>query len=283
MSWTPPGHIDPELWERLPDYLRDGCIQAHEWIEAGGPDAGVRALGVCPFWMIADEFGVMRSDDRADYPQLDDVAFANFRMVATTGIAEGRFYRSSSPFWPDIVRNECADAAARAAGIRSCIDIADDPEQAKRWGGFAGSYCAEQKLLCMHTTMFFLDEKQRALFAEVLRFIAGGEAPFLIFCMEGQDRTGYMCGVIEAFMGASVDEIVADYLATFANYYAVTPGSEAAQVLERFFLQQLADAFAIDDLRQAEVAGTLQQTAEAFVASLGLTEAERAALCAALS
>jgi protein tyrosine/serine phosphatase len=45
-----------------------------------------------------------------------------------------------------------------------------------------------------------------------LRFIIKSEGPWLIHCHAGVDRTGFFSMVLEAFMGATVDEIVNDYL-----------------------------------------------------------------------
>ncbi|MCR4920515.1 MAG: tyrosine-protein phosphatase [Bacteroidaceae bacterium] len=46
-------------------------------------------------------------------------------------------------------------------------------------------------------------------------------APYLVHCLEGKDRTGYVCALLEGLCGASYEEIVADYLATYNNYYRV--------------------------------------------------------------
>ena len=42
-------------------------------------------------------------------------------------------------------------------------------------------------------------------------------------CIEGKDRTGYVCALLEGLCGATYKEIVADYLVTYSNYYDVTP------------------------------------------------------------
>ena len=41
--------------------------------------------------------------------------------------------------------------------------------------------------------------------------------------MEGKDRTGYVCALLEGLCGATYEEIVTDYLITYDNYYGVTP------------------------------------------------------------
>jgi hypothetical protein len=41
--------------------------------------------------------------------------------------------------------------------------------------------------------------------------------------MEGKDRTGYVCALLEGLCGATYEEMVADYLTTYDNFYGVTP------------------------------------------------------------
>ena len=48
-------------------------------------------------WMIHQ---LTRTNERADYATLTDEAFANFRVIATTGMGAGKLYRSSSPVNP---------------------------------------------------------------------------------------------------------------------------------------------------------------------------------------
>lgn len=59
------------------------------------------------------------TDERADYPNLSDAAFANFRMVATTGMGEGALYRTSSPIDPTHQRNRYADNALKVTDVDS--------------------------------------------------------------------------------------------------------------------------------------------------------------------
>ena len=37
-------------------------------------------------------------------------------------------------------------------------------------------------------------------------------APYAVNCMEGKDRTGYVCALLEGLCGATYEEMVADYL-----------------------------------------------------------------------
>ncbi len=56
-----------------------------------------------------------------------------------------------------------------------------------------------------------------------LKELPSRPAPYVIHCMEGKDRTGYVCAQLEGLCGATYEEMVADYLITYNNYYGVTP------------------------------------------------------------
>ena len=51
------------------------------------------------------------------------------------------------------------------------------------------------------------------------------EGPYYIHCVEGKDRTGFVCAVIEGLANATYEEIVDDYMKTYDNYYGVNESS----------------------------------------------------------
>ena len=63
-------------------------------------------------------YDLCRTAERADYPELSDAEFANFRMVTAGTIGEGILYRSSSPIDPSLGRNAYADREAEKARAR---------------------------------------------------------------------------------------------------------------------------------------------------------------------
>ena len=59
-----------------------------------------------------------------------------------------------------------------------------------------------------------------------LKELPSRPAPYVVHCMEGKDRTGYVCALLEGLCGATYDEMVADYLITYQNYYGITPTAD---------------------------------------------------------
>ena len=222
---------------------------------------------------------LVRSENRKDYPDLNDMEFANFRVIATAGLGEGKLYRSSSPVNPEINRNKEADAAAADAGVRTFINLADNEETMKGYEGFADSYCAKQSIISLNLGVDFAADDFKAGLAEGLRFIAANEAPYLVYCNEGKDRAGFVSAVLEALMGASAEEITADYMVTYYNYYGVQPGTEQYDVIAASNIQKsLAVAFEMASIFE----GDLQAAAINYLVSIGLSAEEIAAVQANL-
>lgn len=68
----------------------------------------------------------------------------------------------------------------------------------------------------------YTSDEFRADLISGLRKIKDKEGPYLVHCLEGKDRTGFVCMLLEALAGASYDEIIDDYMETYANYYGIT-------------------------------------------------------------
>ena len=56
--------------------------------------------------------------------------------------------------------------------------------------------------------------------------MANNDGPYLVHCVEGKDRTGYLIMVLSALSGATYEEMVDDYMLTYDNYYSITKKSD---------------------------------------------------------
>ena len=230
----------------------------------------------------ADEYMVhqlVRSSVREDYPDLTDEQYANFRNVATTGMGAYALYRSSSPVNPLLNRNREADAAVNTAGIRTVLNMADNEKMMKGYEGYAESYYSALDILALNLGMDFAADDFRAGLAEGFRFLASHETPWLIHCTEGKNRTGFAVAVLECLMGASADEVVADYMVTYANFYGVQPGTEQYDAIVRSNIaSSLAAAFDIGSIYDADLA----VEADDYLLEIGMSREEIDALKAGL-
>lgn len=225
-------------------------------------------------WLIHQ---LVRTNERADYAHLDDEAFANFRAVDTTGMREGRLYRSSSPINPEIGRSIYADAAAGAAGIKTVVNLAD---ASNTYEGTENAYYPTCQTVYLNLGVDFAAPEFKAGLAEGLRFMIANEPPYLVHCNEGKDRAGFTSALLECLMGAPADEVVDDYMETYINYYGIEKGTEKYDaVVNSNIVKTLAVAFDVEDIFAADLAAE----AEAFVMEeLGLAQDEVDALKAKL-
>ena len=211
------------------------------------------------------------SKNRADYPELSDYEFANFRAVTVTGIAPGILYRSSSPVKPWGNRNLIADSASRAVGIKSFINLADESKNLQGYKNFADSYYSTQKIICLGLNLKFKSKKFEEGVAQAVRFIANNSGPYLIHCDLGKDRCGIVCAILESLAGASPEEIVTDYLISFYNYFGIKPGSSDYEfVADNEIRPFLASIFEIKNIYEVNLAAAARR----YLLRIGLSEQE---------
>ena len=150
----------------------------------------------------------------------------------------------------------------------------------RAYEGYAGSYYSTLDVLPLNLGVSFSNESFRAGLAEGLAYLSTHEGPYLIHCNEGKDRVGFVAALLESLMGASADEVMADYMLTYYNYFGVEPGTERYEtILERNIVKTLQESFGVEDLREAD----LSVCAADYLRSLGLSDESIAALKLRLS
>lgn len=248
----------------------------YRWDYAEGLDVPLQvSISMLEAGGYADEYHMrqlVRTNERADYSHLTDTQFANFRAVETTGMGKGVLYRTSSPVNPELGRNTYADAALNEAGVRTVINLADSETAMREHPGFAQSAYSDCRVVALNLSVDVQGEEFARGFAQGLRFVIQNEGPYLVHCTEGKDRAGFVSAVLECLMGAAADEVVADYMTTYANYYGVQVGSERYErIAQSNICKTLAAVFGVEDIYAADLALEAQ---EYLAQTLGLSEAE---------
>lgn len=167
--------------------------------------------------------GLIYSDDRTQFPTPQ--AFANFREVRAGQIQAGRLYRSASPFDNSHSRAATSSQLAEEAGIRTILDLSDDlphMERHKPLPPYSQQMIDGQHVICHKLGADITSEKYYKPLIQMLTSLAAEPTPYLVHCVEGKDRTGYACFLLEALAGATYAEIEADYMQTYANYFGIT-------------------------------------------------------------
>jgi hypothetical protein len=165
------------------------------------------------------------TNDRNDYPNLSDAEYANVRAAKAGHIADGVLYRCSTPFTNLYNRANYVSEYLESVKVGTVLNLADTEEMMQSYDmpSFSRTlWDGGNVILCPLKADPTAEDYNNRLIA-ALKELPSRPAPYVVHCMEGKDRTGYVCALLEGLCGATYEEIVADYLVTYYNYYSVTP------------------------------------------------------------
>ena len=175
--------------------------------------------------------GLTYTYEQGDLP---DAVYANFRAVNVGNLKENILYRSSSPVDNQINRASVTDKLCQEANIQYVINMADGKDDIESFidqDDFDSPWYSElyerDQVCALDMDINVNTEQLFQKLAEGFTNMAHHDGPYLVHCLEGKDRTGVACMLLEALAGASEDEIIQDYMKTYDNYYSVTENTDA--------------------------------------------------------
>ena len=224
-----------------------------------------------------------RTNERSDYDS--DEIFANFRNIAAGELGENALFRSSSPVNGELGRAAYADDFCEASGIQAVMNLADageDVEGCFEEEGFDSPYYQslyeDGKVKALNLGVDFTAGDFKSGLADGLRFFAENEGPYLVHCTEGKDRAGFVSALLSCFMGADFDEVVNDYMTTYVNYYHLTEDSEQYAAVKNSNIVSILEAITGSEKGADLSKVDLAKAAGEYLADIGLSEEEAAAL-----
>ena len=180
-------------------------------------------------------------DERERYDS--DAMFANFRSMNLGKLKRDVIYRSASPCDNQHNRAPYVDALISEAGVKTILDLADNEVKIEKYiarDDFASPYFLSlydsDQVIPIALNMNYLSDDFGMKIVQGFNLMAEKEGPYLIHCTEGKDRTGFVAMLIEALAKASYEEIEADYMKTYANYYRIDKSNDKEKyqiILER--------------------------------------------------
>ena len=180
-------------------------------------------------------------DERERYDS--DAMFANFRSMNLGKLKRDILYRSASPCDNQHKRAPYVDALIKEAGVKTILDLADNEVKIEKYiarDDFASPYFLSlfenDQVIPIALNMNYLSDDFGMKIVQGFNLMAEKEGPYLIHCTEGKDRTGFVAMLIEALAKASYEEIEADYMKTYANYYRIDKSNDKEKyqiILER--------------------------------------------------
>ena len=205
---------------------------------------------------IEETLSISYSDDPSTYESKEQ--FANFRAMNVGNLKENLLYRGASPIDNRRNRPAIVDDLLKDHNIQYDIDLAD---KATVGGGFTAVDNRKEPILTAANSFVIGDYFQQLLdndkvimlgmaaayknddFANKMKTmfdaILNNDGPYYIHCLEGKDRTGYVCMVIEALCGATYQELVDDYFITYKNYYGIEKGTDKYEVIKSIHIDEM--------------------------------------------
>ena len=218
-----------------------------------------------------------RTNDRNDYSS--DAVFANFRGIKGGNLGSDALYRSSSPVNNEIGRAMYADKLAEENKINTVMNLADSSDAVEGYfkeEGFASPYYKSLyergQVIALNMGVSFKTREFQLALVEGLTFLSLNEGPYLVHCNEGKDRAGFTSALLSALMGLSYEEIAADYMTSYENYYHVEKGTEQYEAVKRSNIDSMLSFIAgveADNLSNVD----LSVKAEEFLLAIGMEKA----------
>jgi hypothetical protein len=151
----------------------------------------------------------------------DDAKAVNFREIRLGGIAPKTLFRSSHPI-KDFGQEKTISLLAAENRISAALNLCDTNSAVKLKTFFAPWYDRLYKsgrVIALGMDFSITSERFKRKLKKGLQLIIQTEGPWLVHCHAGVDRTGFVCMVLESFMGAKLDEVVRDYLLSFNSIF----------------------------------------------------------------
>ena len=202
---------------------------------------------------IEETLSISYSDDPTTYDSVEQ--FANFREMKAGNLKEGILYRGASPI--DNRRNRAAsvDALLKQHNIKYDIDLADKQLTNNSFaavdnkpllgasnfviGEYFQTLLDDNKVVLLGMAAAYKNDDFASKMKTLFETILNNDGPYYIHCLEGKDRTGFVCMVIEALCGASYEEIVDDYFVTYSNYYGIEKGSKKYETIKSLHIDEM--------------------------------------------
>jgi protein tyrosine/serine phosphatase len=150
-----------------------------------------------------------------------DAEAVNFREIRMGTIAPNTLYRSSHPI-QDNKQEPAISMLASCYRIAAVLNLSDTVSEITGKAIFAPWYnklLKNNRVIALGMNFSYTNEYFTKKLKKGLQFLINTEGPWLIHCNAGVDRTGFVSIVLEAFMGAALDEIINDYLQSFNSIF----------------------------------------------------------------
>lgn len=226
---------------------------------------------------IEETLSINYSDDPTAYESLEE--FANFREIKAGNLKEGKLFRGASPIDNRRKRAPIVDGLLEQNGIDFDIDLSDTRitvDDFYKKSDFGSPYFKSLdeagNVITLGMAAAYKTEEFSSKMRAMFNFILENDGSFYIHCLEGKDRTGYVCMVLEALCGATYDEIVDDYFTTYHNYYGIEKGTKKYDLIKEIHIDEMI-RYVFDFNESVNLLGAnYRSSANGYLLSIGLSQ-----------
>ncbi len=193
---------------------------------------------------IEEMLSIKYSDDINEYD--DEEQFANFREISMSAVKAKTIYRGASPIDNRRKRASIVDGLLDKYDIALDIDLADTRATINDFykeESFNSPYFKnldeDEKVLPLGMGAAYKSDDFSNKLKDMFIGILNNDGPYYIHCLEGKDRTGYVCMVIEAMCGASYEDLIDDYFITYNNYYKIEKNTEKYNLIKEIHIDEM--------------------------------------------
>lgn len=211
---------------------RTGCVV--------GDTLHLERNGVDPNFPKLQKYMKGLDNDRSAF---SDEHYCNFRLIESTGMKKGLFYRSVSPFKSDNERSEVTAELYERYGIGYVVSMGDRVDNVDSCRETYGDSYYPVRLYDAGNA--FVDVLSSSLVSvpsdvrKAMLAITESEGKVVINCNLGKDRTGVIVAMLQSLAGSSYEEIRAEYMKSFVFLYGIEVGSEEYDTLCHLMFDQL--------------------------------------------
>ena len=221
---------------------------------------------------IEDTLSISYSDDPSEYTSREE--FANFREIKGGLLKPGILYRGASPIDNRRNRANIVTALLEEQNITYDIDLADKNATGANFvvGPYFQNLIDNNKVSFLGMGAAYKNDDFSGKLKKLFEDMLANDGPYYIHCLEGKDRTGYVCMVIEALMGASYDELIEDYFITYHNYYGIEKGADKYDVIKSMHIDEMI-RFVFDFEPKTTLLGAnFKSKANSYLLAIGLSQ-----------
>jgi len=164
------------------------------------------------------------SNNLNDYPS--EESYANFRVVNVGNLKDNLIYRGASPVDNLCFRATVVDRLIENKGIKTDFNLSDSRnsltthmEKSDFNSPYFASLYKNGDVIISGIGINFIDKKTKETLAKGFIAMSEKDGPYYIHCIEGKDRTGLVCLILELLADATYEEALEDFMISYENYY----------------------------------------------------------------